>query len=141
MMMQRITNFARPAISVLLVVALSAVSVAPVMAAAVDDCEEPVMACEMSSPCCCPTEATSPAGGKTFSAPTCECEVSESDTPAGPPLRASLQRADAAGDQMVEVRTPGSTSVPPVPADRSVREGLPDYSSPPLFLTSCTFLI
>lgn len=139
-MMNKISNFARPAVSVLLAIALSVASVAPIMAAAVA-CEEPVMQCEMSSPCCCAREAAVPDGGAAFTTPSCECAVSESGTPAVPPLRASLQRTDAGGALIPEVQTPGSTSVIEESADPSTREGPPDYKSPPLFLTSCSFLI
>ena len=139
-MMNRISNFARPAVSIFVAAALSVASVAPVIAAAIA-CEEPVMACEMSSPCCCAEEAIVPEGEAAFTTPLCECTVSESGSPAIPPLRASLQRTDTAGDLIPEIQTPGSTSVIEELADLSVREGPPDYSSPPLFLTSCSFLI
>ena len=140
-MMNKISNFARPAVSVLLAIALSVASVAPIMAAAVA-CEELVMQCEMSSPCCCAQEAAVPDGGAAFATtPSCECAVSESGSLVIPPLRASLQRTDAGGALILKVQTPGSTSVIEDSADLSTREGPPDYNSPPLFLTSCSFLI
>ena len=138
--MNKISNFARPAVSVLLAIALSVATVAPVMAAAVA-CEEPVMQCDMSSPCCCTPEAAVPEGEAAFATPSCECAVSESGSPVIPPLRASLQRTGSDGAQVLEVQTPGSTSVIEDSADLPAREGPPDYNSPPLFLTSCSFLI
>ncbi len=138
--MNKNSNFARPAVSVLVAIALSAASVVPGMAAAIA-CEEPVTQCEMSSPCCCTPEAAVPEGGAAFTTPSCECAVSESGSPVIPPLRASLQRTDSDGAQVLEVQTPGSTSVIEESADLSAFEGPPDYNSPPLFLTSCSFLI
>lgn len=139
-MMNKISNFARPAVSVLLAIALSVASVAPAMAAAAA-CEEPVMKCEMSSPCCCAPEAVVPEGGAAFTTPPCECTISEPGSPVLPSLCASLQRTDSDGAPILKVRTPGSTSVIDDSADLSARAGPPDYDSPPLFLTSCSFLI
>ena len=138
--MNKISNFARPAVSVLVAIALSVASVVPSMAATIA-CEEPVMQCEMSSPCCCTPEAAVPEGGAAFTTPSCECAVSESGSPVIPPLLASLQRTDSDGAQDLEVQTPGSTSVIEESADLSAREGPPDYNLPHLFLTSCSFLI
>lgn len=139
--MNRITNFARRTASILMVIAMSAASIVPVVAAVAGNCEEPVMACELTSPCCCAPEVTIPEDEAAYATPPCECEISESDAPVIPPLRASLQQRDTADAPILNVQAPGSASLVLKSVDRSTREGPPDFSSPPLFLTSCAFLI
>ena len=110
------------------------------LAARADACAPETM-CQMGSSCCCAAAVDVEPGSSALTQKGCDCEVSRSETPAEPPLSATLtQNFDTH-----PAETP-QAPVAPLATDehRSTQAqnlGPPGEHSPPRYISNCSLLI
>jgi hypothetical protein len=134
-----IANALRRILAAVLVVAMVAAPLSQ-MAAWAGTCEpEPV--CQMGSSCCCAAAVEAVDGNSAITKKGCDCEISESEPPAEPPLRAAVTKttdaspADTSEPRATAVLTHGHRST------LAQNHGPPGEHSTPRYISNCSFLI
>ncbi len=134
-----IANALRRILAAVLVVAMVAAPLSQ-MAAWAGTCE-PEPTCQMGSSCCCAAAVEVADGDSAITRKGCDCEISESEAPAEPPIRATVTKASDA--------TPADSPQPPASevlsqdhrAASAQSHGPPGEHSPPRYISNCSFLI
>jgi hypothetical protein len=135
-----IANALRRLLASLLVVAMVAAPLSQLAAARADACES-VPTCQMSGNCCCAATVEVSPDNSAVTTNGCNCEISESESPTVPPIRATVtETTDVSQAEILE---------PPVAwvltydhrSSLSQSHGPPGEHSPPRYISNCSFLI
>ena len=97
-----ILNALRRILASLLVVAMVAAPLSQLAAARADACEL-VPTCQMSGNCCCAAKVEVAPDNSAVTTKGCNCEISESESPTVPPIRATVtETTDAPQAEILE---------------------------------------